>query len=425
MGNFCFNDNVITAVDCGITINPLVSIFLSCKNSEKTIRRSVESIVSVSKYYPNIEYIIQDGVSKDNTLDIITEYVPFFGNRLKLVSETDSGATEGFWRAMQRCNGDIVCCCQSDEELLPNALNLAINNFQRLPPDVAAIFGAICTTDIDGKVLAVDEGPQSFEISDYVCGEFTPHFAASFFRRSCLENIGLFSTKWKYDTIELEFWTRLALHYRIAHVTGIYSKYARHSGAESSNVDITKSVINKSKNFLESFFNEKNIPSYIGKLRNRAIAGVYIKAAWHYLAFEINSPEEARQAILEALKYQSHPEHHLYPSFVTRLYDYGFELCNKGEFERALDFLTLVDNTGIYATNIYFYRALALSKLGRYSEARKALDKELDYNSNSEVIALVQFVESKLNNSVDIRYETLLKDKADMLDRIVFERDHI
>lgn len=419
-----FNKNIIKTDDCAVIGDPLVSIFLSCKNSERTLRRSIESIVSVSRCYPNIEYVIQDGVSKDNTLRIIAEYAPLFGDRLKLVSEEDSGATEGFWRAMQRCSGDIICCCQSDEELLPNALDLAIDNFRRLP-GVAAIFGAICTTDIDGNVLAVDEGPQSFEICEYLCGEFTPHFAASFFRRSCLETIGLFSNKWKHDTIELEFWTRLALKYPIAHVPGIYSKYARHSGAESSNVNITKSVINKSKSFLESFFNENNLPADIINLNNRAFAGVYIKAAWHYLAFEINSPEEARKAILEALKYQPYPEHHLYPSFVTKLYDYGFELCNKGEFERALDFLTLVDNTGIYATNIYFYRALALSKLGRYLEARSVLDKERAYNSNSEVIALMQFVDSKLNSSALSKYETLLKDKAAMLDRIVSERNSL
>ena len=49
--------------------NPLVSIITICRNSERTIRRCIESVLSQS--YTNIEYIIQDGASTDRTLDII------------------------------------------------------------------------------------------------------------------------------------------------------------------------------------------------------------------------------------------------------------------------------------------------------------------------------------------------------------------
>lgn len=421
-------DFVITAKkDSQIQINeemPLISIFTFCKNSSKTINSSLRSVLELFRSYPNIEYVIQDGVSTDGTLDIISEYASLFGNRLKLVSEPDSCPGEGFLRAIKRCTGDIICSCLSDEQLMPYSAALAVENFLKYP-NAAALFGWICTTDIDGTLIEVDHGPSSFDLDKYICGEITPHFAASFFRRSCLEHIGLYSRDWRLDVGEFELWARLGLHYPIIHIPVVISKYARHSASLSSNVNNISALATARINFLSQFFEETAAFRDNENIRLNAFAGQHINAAWHYLAFETNSPTEALKAILEALKYQPYPEHHLYPSFVTKLYDYGFELCNKGEFERALDFLTLVDNTGIYATNIYFYRALALSKLGRYLEARSVLDKERAYNSNSEVIALMQFVDSKLNSSAFSKYETLLKDKATMLVRIVSERDHI
>ncbi|NTV49866.1 MAG: glycosyltransferase [Geobacteraceae bacterium] len=402
---------------------PLISIFTICKNGGKTIRRCFDSILELSKNYPNIEFIIQDGVSTDGTLEIISEYAPLFGTRIKLISEPDRCPEEGFWRAIKRCTGDIICSCFSDEQIMPNAASVAVEAF-KMHPDAAALFGWICTTDENGVTIGIDQGPVSFNLDKYISGEITPHFSSSFFRRSCLEQIGLYSRNWQFGVGEFELWTRLGLHYSIVPIPSVMSKYARHTGSLSSGVKNISALTEARLNFISGLFEEPGTPDYLKNMRSQTFAGQYIHAAWHYLAFEINSPEEARKAILEALKYQPHPEHHLYPSFVTKLYDYGFELCNKGEFERALDFLTLVDNTGIYATNIYFYRSLALSKLGRYSEARRAIEKELSYNRNPDVIGLMQLIDSKLNTSALSKYELLLKNKADMLERIVSERNN-
>ena len=56
------------------TINskPLVSIITICRNSEKTITKTIESVKNQT--YKNIEYIIIDGKSEDKTIDIIHSY---------------------------------------------------------------------------------------------------------------------------------------------------------------------------------------------------------------------------------------------------------------------------------------------------------------------------------------------------------------
>ena len=66
-----------------------VTIITVCYNSALTIRKTIESVLHQT--YQDIEYVIVDGDSEDDTLSIIEEYQPAFGERLKFVSEPDQG----------------------------------------------------------------------------------------------------------------------------------------------------------------------------------------------------------------------------------------------------------------------------------------------------------------------------------------------
>src|SRR3954467_9768230 len=105
------------------TERPLVSIFMFVRNGGKALRRAIDSVMAQT--YPNIEFIVQDAVSTDGTLDLLRSY----GDRINLVSELDSGPSEGLWGAMERCNGEIVGSCLADEELMPDAVEQAVRAF--------------------------------------------------------------------------------------------------------------------------------------------------------------------------------------------------------------------------------------------------------------------------------------------------------
>lgn len=108
-----------------------VSIITSCYNREETIRGAIESVLSQD--YPDIEYIIIDGASKDNSLSIINEYKDKIS---KIVSEPDHGMYEAINKGIRLATGDIIGLVHSDDFLFANnTISHIVNEFQKTGAD--------------------------------------------------------------------------------------------------------------------------------------------------------------------------------------------------------------------------------------------------------------------------------------------------
>ncbi len=94
-------------------MKPKITIITASWNSDKTIRDTIESVLNQT--YPNIEYIIVDGGSKDNTIDIIQEYSESFEGRLKWISEPDKGIYDAMNKGIEMATGEIVGILNSDD----------------------------------------------------------------------------------------------------------------------------------------------------------------------------------------------------------------------------------------------------------------------------------------------------------------------
>lgn len=91
-------------------MNFKISIIIATFNSEKTLRQTLDSIRYQT--YKNIEVIVIDGLSKDDTLDIIKEYSDIV---TKCISEKDSGIYEAFNKGIRMATGEYVCFIGSDD----------------------------------------------------------------------------------------------------------------------------------------------------------------------------------------------------------------------------------------------------------------------------------------------------------------------
>jgi glycosyltransferase involved in cell wall biosynthesis len=90
-----------------------VSIITVCFNSQKTINDTIESVLSQS--YQNIEYIIVDGNSTDNTLGIVTSYID---SRIRIISEPDNGIYDAINKGIALANGNLIGLLNSDDRYI-------------------------------------------------------------------------------------------------------------------------------------------------------------------------------------------------------------------------------------------------------------------------------------------------------------------
>ncbi len=90
-----------------------ISIITATYNSAATVRDTIESVLKQS--YQEIEYIIVDGNSKDQTIDIAKEYENKFNGRLKWISEPDKGIYDAMNKGILMATGDVVGILNSDD----------------------------------------------------------------------------------------------------------------------------------------------------------------------------------------------------------------------------------------------------------------------------------------------------------------------
>lgn len=107
---------------------PKISVVTPSYNQGAFLERTILSILNQG--YPNLEYLIIDGGSRDNSVDIIREYE----DRITYwVSEKDKGQTDAINKGMRCATGEIVCWINSDDVLLPGALRTVGEYFSEHP----------------------------------------------------------------------------------------------------------------------------------------------------------------------------------------------------------------------------------------------------------------------------------------------------
>ena len=120
---------------------PLFTIVTVCFNSEKTIERTIKSVLSQT--LKDYEYLIIDGASSDNTVEIIKKYETLFEGRLRWLSEHDKGIYNAFNKGVRMATGQYVWLVNSDDYINPNALEVFADNIAQYGTDVVYSAGTI------------------------------------------------------------------------------------------------------------------------------------------------------------------------------------------------------------------------------------------------------------------------------------------
>lgn len=168
--------------------NPKISIITITYNSEKTLEETIKSVVSQN--YSNLEYLIIDGGSKDTTLEIVEKYrdkISF------VISEPDKGISDAFNKGIRYATGEIIGIINSDDLLLPNALNTIAANYDS---EVGVYRGntIIWNDETDTKIIA----KPTMKFSIYSLKKCIVCHQSTFVSKKAYEMVGTFKESFKY-----------------------------------------------------------------------------------------------------------------------------------------------------------------------------------------------------------------------------------
>jgi len=180
-----------------------VSIITVCLNSEKTIRDTIASVLSQD--FPNIEYIIIDGGSKDKTLSIVHEYE----DRIeKIINEPDEGLYDAMNKGINIASGEVIGILNSDDFFEnDNIINVVVNAFEK-NPTVDLVFGDLVYVRPDNLNQIVRYySSLNFRSWKPRFGWIPPH-PSTFIKRSVYEKFGVYNVSFKIAA-DYEFFVRV------------------------------------------------------------------------------------------------------------------------------------------------------------------------------------------------------------------------
>jgi glycosyltransferase involved in cell wall biosynthesis len=169
-------------------------------NQGKYIRATIESVLS--QRVPNLEYVVIDGGSTDETLDILQT----FGARIRWVSEADKGTADAINKGFRIIGGDILGWLNSDDIYYEGALE-TVQAFFEAHPEIDVVYGDANHIDENGSF--VEKYPTqawSWERFHEICFISQP---AAFFRRSAMQKFGALDTHYPH-CVDYELWIRWA-----------------------------------------------------------------------------------------------------------------------------------------------------------------------------------------------------------------------
>ena len=174
----------------------LVSVITICYNSEKTVRRAIESVLNQT--YPEIEYIVVDGDSSDNTVAIAKEYEARFiekGYKFRVISEKDNGLYDAMNKGIRMATGELIGLVNSDDWYEPIAVETAVKTHMETGCDM---FYADCNLVKDnGSVIVKHSRLDKFPSSR------NWNHPTTFITKKAYDEQGLYRCQTLYDDFDL------------------------------------------------------------------------------------------------------------------------------------------------------------------------------------------------------------------------------
>ncbi len=162
-----------------------ISIITVVYNNEKTIADTIESVLAQS--YSNIEHIIVDGLSKDNTMAVVNRYRKQLGT---VISEKDNGLYDAMNKGIRAATGDVIGILNSDDffqdkDVIKRVAEAFIQN-----ENLEATIGDIVFVNGRNKIVR-HYSAKRWTVKKFAWGYMPPH-PSFFVKKNLFERLGYY-----------------------------------------------------------------------------------------------------------------------------------------------------------------------------------------------------------------------------------------
>ena len=212
---------------------PLVSILAVSYNHERYVRETLESIRNQS--YSNIELVILDDCSSNNTVQIIRDWIEEFDVDCKFIAHQENkGVCKTFNEGLNNCSGKYYFSVSCDDILFLDKVTKQVAFFDEQGQDVGMIYtnaAMFFEDNPERKEVFIDHHrkdalkPSGNIFDDLLKRNFIPGMSA-LIRLDILKSLGGFDDELMYEDDDM--WLRIAKKYQIVYLDAVTVKYRLH-----------------------------------------------------------------------------------------------------------------------------------------------------------------------------------------------------
>jgi glycosyltransferase involved in cell wall biosynthesis len=248
---------------------PKVTVVTPSYNQAEFIESTILSVLNQN--YPNLEYIIIDGGSTDNSVNIISKYKDWLAY---WISQPDKGQADAINRGFEKGTGDYFCWINSDDIIYPDFITERIKQFND-NPDIDFIYGDIDEGEnIDSLVLRKGRAINSIDVIKNIDVEIPQQSAV--WKKSVFIKAGMLDTELNV-LLDRDFFTRVTLNCNILYEKGAVAFYRFHS--ESKSIKLTMQWAKELPEYYSGIFSNPYIPSHFRKYQNHVMANAHLYSA--------------------------------------------------------------------------------------------------------------------------------------------------
>ena len=203
----------------------LISIVTPSYNQAHYIEKTIQSVLSQD--HPYIEYLVVDGGSTDNTVDVIKKYEDKLAWS---VSEKDQGQTDAINKGFSRATGDVLAWINSDDTYEPGAISAAVK-YLREHPKVGMVYGDCNYINESGQVIGKFNSAQT-NYRRLRQGYTRISQQTMFFRTGLWKQVGPLDPSF-YFAMDYDLWTRISARSEIKYVPQTWANFRLHTSGKT------------------------------------------------------------------------------------------------------------------------------------------------------------------------------------------------